>query len=157
MTEQSKPRAAFSPWDRRELPGWSCSSRSPRGSAATSGPVRLFECWADGSRQFGLDVRVVLAATPTTTPGAKLWHKRLRNREMNPERLTQPAEQRSLTFMDAVREPEAADLTIEKLVGVYRVLIPPLIRALRHLNGTSRITDTTIRSLKLLQRRLQDC
>ena len=57
--------------------------------------------------------------------------------------------------MDAVREPEAAEHTIEKLVGVYRVLIPRMIAAYTyHLNGTSRITDApTIRSLKFV---LQD-
>ena len=57
--------------------------------------------------------------------------------------------------MDAVREPEGAELTIEKLVGVYRVLIPRFIGVYTyHLNGTSRITDApTIRSLTFI---LQD-
>jgi len=47
-------------------------------------------------------------------------------------------------------EPEAPDQTIEKLVGVYRVLIPHKIAAYTfHLNNTSTITDApTIRSLK---------
>ena len=52
--------------------------------------------------------------------------------------------------MDAIREPEAPEHTIEKLVGVYRVLIPRFIAVYTyHLNGTSTITDApTIRSLK---------
>ena len=61
--------------------------------------------------------------------------------------------------MDAVREPEAPEHTIEKLVGVYRVLIPRKIAAYTyHLNGTSRITDApTIRSLKFaLQDEFED-
>ena len=38
-----------------------------------------------------------------------------------------------------MREPEAPELTIEKLVGVYRVLIPRMIAAYTfHLNATSR-------------------
>ena len=47
-------------------------------------------------------------------------------------------------------EPEAPELTIEKLVGVYRVLIPRFIAAYTyHMNNTSEITDApTIRSLK---------
>ena len=47
-------------------------------------------------------------------------------------------------------EPEAPELTIEKLVGVYRVLIPHKIAAYTyHRNNTSRITDApTIRSLE---------
>ena len=58
-----------------------------------------------------------------------------------------------------MREPEAPDKTIEKLVGVYRVLIPRKIAAYTyHLNGTSTITDSpTIRSLNfILQDEFQD-
>jgi hypothetical protein len=57
--------------------------------------------------------------------------------------------------MDAVREPEAPEHTLEKLVGVYRVLIPRFIAAYTyHLNATSKITDApTIRSLTFI---LQD-
>jgi hypothetical protein len=60
-----------------------------------------------------------------------------------------------VSFVDAMREPEAPELTIEKLVGVYRVLIPRKIAAYTfHLNATSRITDApTMRSLKFI---LQD-
>jgi hypothetical protein len=58
-------------------------------------------------------------------------------------------------FIEKMREPEAPDLTIEKLVGVYRVLIPRKIAAYTyHINGTSRITDApTQRSLGFI---LQD-
>ena len=91
---------------------------------------------------------------------AELWNKRLPElREMNPERLTQPANDDVVAFMDAVTEPEAPEQTLEKLVGVYRVLIPHKIAAYTyHLNGTSRITDApTIRSLKfILQDELDD-
>ena len=61
---------------------------------------------------------------------------------MNPERLTVPPNDELVAFMDAMTEPEAPELTIEKLVGVYRVLIPRKIAAYTyHLNNTSRITD----------------
>jgi hypothetical protein len=82
---------------------------------------------------------------------AELWDKRLPElREMNPDRLNVPPNQELVAFVDAMREPEAPELTIEKLVGVYRVLIPRKIAAYTyHLNGTSTITDSpTIRSLK---------
>jgi len=81
---------------------------------------------------------------------AELWQKRLPElREMNPDRLTVPANDSVVAFMDAVAEPEAPDLTLEKLVGVYRVLIPHKIAAYTfHRNNTSTITDApTIRSL----------
>jgi hypothetical protein len=82
---------------------------------------------------------------------ADLWHKRLPElREMNPDRLTVPASDEVVAFMEAVTGPEAPGETIEKLVGVYRVLIPRKIAAYTyHLNNTSTITDApTIRSLK---------
>ncbi|MEN3271429.1 MAG: hypothetical protein V7636_190, partial [Actinomycetota bacterium] len=72
-------------------------------------------------------------------------------REMNTERLTEPANEHIVAFVDALTEPEGPDQTIEKLVGVYRVLIPHKIAAYTyHLNNTSTITDApTIRTLKL--------
>jgi len=91
---------------------------------------------------------------------AELWNKRLPElREMKTERLTQPPNDAMVTFVDALRDPEAPELTIEKLVGVYRVLLPRKIAAYTfHMNATSRITDApTIRSLKFaLQDELED-
>ena len=82
---------------------------------------------------------------------SELWHKRLPElREMNPERLTAPPNDELVAFVAAMTEPEGPGLTIEKLVGAYRVLIPAKIAAYTyHLNNTSTITDApTIRSLK---------
>jgi hypothetical protein len=91
---------------------------------------------------------------------AELWHKRLPElREMNPDRLTVPANDELVAFVDAMTGPEAPGETIEKLVGVYRVLIPHKIAAYTyHLNNTSTITDApTIRSLKFaLQDEFED-
>jgi hypothetical protein len=84
---------------------------------------------------------------------ADLWHKRLPElREMNPERLTGPPNEAMERFVAALTEPEAADMTIEKLVGVYRVFIPHFISAYTfHMNNTSEITDApTIRVFKLV-------
>jgi hypothetical protein len=61
--------------------------------------------------------------------------------------------------VEALTEPEAPDQTIEKLVGVYRVLLPRKIAAYTyHRNATSRITDApTQRSLGFaLQDELDD-
>ena len=51
-------------------------------------------------------------------------------------------------------EPEDATMTIEKLVGVYRVLIPHKIAAYTyHRNATSEITDMpTVRILDFILR-----
>jgi len=68
---------------------------------------------------------------------------------MRPDRLIRPPNEALEAFVAALTEPEAPDLTIEKLVGVYRVLLPRKIAAYTyHLAATSRVTDApTIRSL----------
>ena len=163
MTETSKPRAPFTPWDRRELPGLFPVEESARRVGNYKwAEMRLFEVlggWVATIPE--LDVKLVLGRhTYHHAWHSELWHKRLPElREMNPERLTVPPNDAFVTFMDAIREPEAPELTIEKLVGVYRVLMPRLIGVYTyHLNGTSRITDApTIRSLKFaLQDEFED-
>src|SRR5947207_4903858 len=154
MTEARKPRAPFAPWDRRELPG----SFNVEESARRVGnykwiEMRLFEAlggWVATIPE--LDVKMRLGTHCYHHAWhSELWHKRLPElREMNPDRLTVPPNDEMVTFVDAMTEPEAPDQTIEKLVGVYRVLIPHKIAAYTfHLNNTSTITDApTIRSLK---------
>src|SRR5438034_10880315 len=41
--------------------------------------------------------------------------------------VSEPANERVVAFMDAVEEPEAPGQTVERLVGVYRVLKPHLL------------------------------
>ena len=87
---------------------------------------------------------------------AELFDKRLPElREMKTERLTVPANDQLVAFFEAMTEPEDAAMTIEKLVGVYRVLIPHKIAAYTyHRNCTSEITDMpTVRILDFI---LQD-
>ena len=154
MAEGSKPRAAFTPWDRRELPGrFSVEETARRVGNYKWTEMRLFEAlggWVATVPE--LDVKMVLGRhTYHHAWHSELWHKRLPElREMNQERLNLPPNDAYVEFMDSVREPEGADETIEKLVGVYRVLIPRKIAVYTyHLNNTSTITDApTIRSLK---------
>ena len=62
-----------------------------------------------------------------------------------------PPNDAMVRFVEALTEPEAPEMTIEKLVGVYRVFIPHFISAYTyHRNNTSDITDApTVRTLKL--------
>ncbi len=154
MADSKKPRAAFAPWDRRELPG----SFSVEETAARVGQykwieMKLFEAlggWVATVPELDIKMRLGTHCYHHAWH-AELWHKRLPElREMNPERLTLPANDGVVAFMDAVAEPGEHDQTIEKLVGVYRVLIPHKIAAYTyHLNNTSTITDApTIRSLQ---------
>src|SRR6476469_825030 len=159
MADPLKPRPAFAPWDRREIPGLFDVEESARRVGVYKWlEMRLFEAlggWVATVPE--LDVKLVLGRHCYHHAWhAELWDKRLPElREMNTTRLTVPANDAMAEFVDAIREPEAPDLTIEKLVGVYRVLLPRKIAAYTyHLNATSRITDApTQRSLGFM---LQD-
>jgi len=154
MPEPSKPRPAFAPWDRRELPGvFGVDESAKRVGHYKWIEIKLFEAmggWVATVPE--LDVKLVLGRHCYHHAWhAELWDKRLPElREMNTDRLNVPPNQELVAFVDAMREPDAPELTIEKLVGVYRVLIPRKIAAYTyHLNATSTITDSpTIRSLK---------
>ena len=159
MADPKKARPGFAPWDRRELPGmFDVEDSARRVGNYRWLEMRLFEAlggWVATVPE--LDVKTMLGRhTYHHAWHAELWTKRLPElREMVPEKRTLPANEHIETFVDALTEPEAPELTIEKLVGVYRVLLPHKIAAYTyHLNGTSRITDgPTIRSLTFI---LQD-
>jgi hypothetical protein len=153
VADPSAPRSPFAPWDRRELPGLFTVEESARriGHYAWI-EMRLFEAlggWVATVPE--LDVKTMLGRHCYHHAWhAELWVKRLPElREMKPERLIAPPNPHLEAFVGALTEPEASDLTIEKLVGVYRVLLPRKIAAYTyHLAATSRITDgPTIRSL----------
>ncbi len=163
MAEPGAPRAPFAPWDRRELPGlFGVVETARRVGNYKWIEMRLFEAlggWVATVPE--LDVKLVLGRHCYHHAWhAELWNKRLPElREMKTERLTQPPNDAMIAFVDALRDPEAPELTIEKLVGVYRVLLPRKIAAYTfHMNASSRITDApTIRSLNfILQDELED-
>ena len=153
MADPSAPRSPFAPWDRRELAGLFTVEESARrvGHYAWI-EMRLFEAlggWVATVPE--LDVKTMLGRHCYHHAWhAELWHKRLPElREMRPDRLIRPPNEALEAFVVALTEPEAPELTIEKLVGVYRVLLPRKIAAYTyHLAATSRVTDApTIRSL----------
>ena len=159
MADPFKARAPFAPWDRRELPGlFDVEETARRVGHYKWAEMRLFEAlggWVATVPE--LDVKMRLGTHCYKHAWhAELWHKRLPElREMNPDRMTKPANDAMVRFVEALTEPEAPELTLEKLVGVYRVFIPRFIAAYTyHQNGTSPITDApTIRSLRFI---LQD-
>lgn len=156
MADPRAPRAPFAPWDRRELPGaFDVAESARRVGAYAWVELKLFEAlggWVATVPE--LDVKMRLGTHCYKHAWhAELWHKRLPElREMKPERLVQPANEAMVRFVEALTEPEAPELTIEKLVGVYRVLIPRKVAAYTyHLNVTSQITDApTVRSLRFI-------
>jgi hypothetical protein len=156
MSDATTPRPPFAPWDRRQLPGlFSVEESARRVGNYKWVEMRLFEVlggWVATVPEMDVKIRLGTHCYKHAWH-ADLWNKRLPElREMNPERLTQPANDAMVAFIDAMTAPEAPGLTIEKLVGVYRVLIPHKIAAYTfHLNATSSITDApTIRWLRFI-------
>jgi hypothetical protein len=83
---------------------------------------------------------------------ADLWRQRLPElREPNEHRAEAPNEA-FVGFMDELTSPDGPDLTIEKLVGVYRVLVPHLLATYSfHHRVTSDIVDApSVRILKFM-------
>jgi hypothetical protein len=163
MADPYQARAPFAPWDRRELPGlFDVEETARRVGHYKWAEMKLFEAlggWVATVPE--LDVKLRLGTHCYHHAWhAELWHKRLPElREMNPERRTVPANEAMVRFVAALTEPEAPELTIEKLVGVYRVFIPHFVAAYTfHRHNTSEITDApTIRSLGfILQDELDD-
>src|SRR6476620_8381500 len=121
MTDDPTVRAPFAPWDRRQLAGLFTVEESARrvGNYRWT-EIKLFEAlggWVATVPE--LDVKMVLGRHCYHHAWhAELWDKRLPElREMNTTRLTVPANDAMAEFVEAIREPEAPDLTIEKLVG----------------------------------------
>ena len=84
---------------------------------------------------------------------AELWHDLLPViGESGVDAFVAPPGRALAAFVEAVAAPDAPELTIEKLVGAYRVLVPRLVGAYRHhLDLTSPISDgPTIRALRLV-------
>ena len=156
MADPKKPRPAFAPWDRRELPGaFDVEETARRVGNYKWIEMRLFEAlggWVATVPE--LDVKMRLGTHCYKHAWhSELWHKRLPElREMNPDRLTQAPNDAMVEFAEAMTDAEGEEKTLEKLVGVYRVLIPHKIAAYTfHLNATSTITDApTIRWLKFI-------
>jgi hypothetical protein len=83
---------------------------------------------------------------------ADLWRQRLPElREADGDR-AEPANEEFARFMAELTSPDDIDLTIEKMVGVYRVMLPHLLAVYTfHRQVTSDIVDApTVRLLKFI-------
>jgi len=116
---------------------------------------RLFEVlgsWAVSVPE--LEVKPVLAAhSHEHAWHAELWREQLPTAAgMTPEGLTMPANEGVDAFFTALAGPESAGQTVEKLVGVYRALLPRMTGAYTaHLDVASAVSDgPAIRVLRLV-------
>src|SRR3954465_6408204 len=126
MAAPKKARAPFAPWDRRELPGaFDVEETARRVGNYKWIEMRLFEAlggWVATVPE--LDVKMRLGPHFYKHAWhAELWHKRLPElREMNPERLTQPANDDIVAFIPEMADPGASGPPSDKPVGVDRLL-----------------------------------
>lgn len=83
---------------------------------------------------------------------ADLWRLRLPELRERDEERSEPPNDAFAEFMRELTSPDDPDATIEKLVGVYRVLVPHLLAVYSfHQRVTSDIVDApTVRILKFL-------
>ena len=87
---------------------------------------------------------------------SELWAERLpQARGLPPGEPAVRAPERLKAFFEAFAGPEAPEQTVERLAGVYRLLVPRCVAAYsRHLDATAEVTDApVIRTLRLV---LQD-
>ena len=115
--------------------------------------LRLFEVtggWVTAVPE--LEVKLTLATLSSHHAWrADLWLEWLpATAELTVDGLTVPATDAVAGLLDAVARPAEPGLTIEKLVGVYRVVIPRTIAAYSfHLTHTSTVADApVIRALR---------
>jgi hypothetical protein len=90
---------------------------------------------------------------------AALWQERVPVLpDAAPDQPVAPADDGFVAFLEALAEPRAPEMTIEKLVGVYGVLLPHLLATYsRHLDRTSPELDgPTVRALTLILRDERD-
>jgi len=83
---------------------------------------------------------------------ADLWRLRLPELRENNESRAEPPNEEFAEFMRELTSPDDPDMTVEKLVGVYRVLVPHLLATYSfHQRVTSDIVDApTVRILKFM-------
>ena len=142
----------FPYWDRRRLMGeWSVEESverivrykwaEERISAALGGWVATIP---------ELDVKAMLGPHCYQHAWhADLWRERLPELKEPNEHRSEPGNEAFVTFMDELTSPDDPDLTVEKLAGIYRVLVPHLLAVYTfHRHVTSDIVDApTVRLL----------
>lgn len=143
------------PWERPELPG----SFSVEETARRVGHYRWFEMslfdvlggWVGRSPELEVKHRFGVHCYHHSFH-AELWYRRLPElRAMDPERFTGSPNEAMTDFVNLLGGLAAPELTIERLVGLYRVVLPHLITVYTfHRNHAATITDgPTIRALDL--------
>lgn len=159
MVDPSTPRPGSVPWDRREPPGlFSLEETARRVGHYRWVEMRLFEAlggWVATVPE--TDVKTMLGRHANHHAWhSELWTERLPElRAFDVDELTEPPNAAMQRFVEELAEPEDRGLTVEKLVGAYRVLLPHKIAAYTfHRSAASSVTDAPL--LRSLDFVLQD-
>lgn len=151
----SRHTQPFPFWDRRRLVGeWSVEESVERIAHYKWVEERLSAAMGGwGATIPELDVKTLLGRHCYEHAWhADLWRKRLPElRETDQDRAAPPNDEFA-EFMNELTSPDSYERTIEKLVGVYRVLLPHMMAVYTfHQKVTSDIVDApTVRILKFM-------
>jgi hypothetical protein len=158
MADLGYNRAPFAAWDRREAPGsFTVEETARRVGHYKWIEMKLFEltgAWLAAVPELEVSYRLGLHCYEHAFH-AELWARRLPElREMNPQRLTVAPNAELEEFVEAIASSNESDHTIEKLVALYRVLLPQLIATYTfHRNNSATVSDApTVRALELCLR-----
>lgn len=159
MADPSTPRPGSAPRDRREPPGlFGLGETARRVGHYRWVEMRLFEAlggWVATVPE--IDAKTMLARHANHHAWhAELWTERLPElRALDADELTEPPNAALRRFVEKLAEPEDRGLTVEKLVGAYRVLLPHKIAAYTfHRSAASSVADAPL--LRSLDFVLQD-
>ena len=152
VTRHAQP---FPFWDRRRLVGeWSVEESVERIANYKWVEERLSAALGGwGATIPELDVKTLLGRHCYEHAWhADLWRKRLPELREIDENRSAPPNPEFARFMDELVSPDAHEVTIEKLIGVYRVLLPHLLAVYTfHQKVTSDIVDApTVRILNFM-------
>ena len=161
MVDSAKDMTTSAPWERRELPGtFSSVETAQRIGHYKWTAMRIFELlggWVATVPESSVKVSLGQHCYDHSFH-AELWHKRLPTfAEHTPESLTVPPSQVVVDFYKVVANPDGGDhpggsgTTVEKLAGLYRVVLPHLVSAYTyHRNNVAELSDApTIRILDI--------
>ena len=153
MVEGTQARRPSAPWDRPEVPSaFTALETATRVGHYKWLEMRIFELlggWVATVPEVDVKFRLGTHCYHHSFH-AELWHDRLPQLHgVDPGQLTVAASPEVESLLAAVGAVEAGEATIEKLVGLYRVVLPHLIAAYTyHLNNTSQLADApTVRAL----------
>ncbi|MCB1248851.1 MAG: hypothetical protein R2699_07745 [Acidimicrobiales bacterium] len=145
MSEPNLPRAQL-PWRRPEVPGaFGIEAMARRVGAYVWVERRLFEvlgAWTPVVPELDVKLRLAVHSAHHAERADRFYARLPELRELPADDVCVPTTAAVASLVDAVAAADDPSATIEKLVGVYRVLLPHLIAVYSfHLANTATVAD----------------